>query len=112
MKTTYSGGSSRVFKRALNAPCESICTSSMIYILYFELNGARVTFSLSSRMLSTLLLDAPSISITSRLSPAVMARQFEHFPQGSKPSGLRQLRALAKILAIEVFPHPREPENR
>ena len=30
MKITYSGGSSSVFKIALNAPVESMCTSSMI----------------------------------------------------------------------------------
>ena len=30
MNMTYEGGSSRVFSSALNAPVESICTSSMI----------------------------------------------------------------------------------
>ena len=30
MKITYDGGSSKVFRNALNAACESICTSSMI----------------------------------------------------------------------------------
>ena len=29
------GGSSNVFKNALNADCESMCTSSIIYTLYF-----------------------------------------------------------------------------
>ena len=32
-------GTSIVFSRALNAPAESICTSSMIYTLYLHLSG-------------------------------------------------------------------------
>jgi len=36
---TNSGGSSNIFKSALNAHLESICTSSIIYILYFAIVG-------------------------------------------------------------------------
>ena len=112
MNITCSGGSSRVFRSALNAPCDNMCTSSMIYILYFELNGARAVFSFSPRMLSTPLLEAPSISITSRLSPAAISLQLWHSPHGSNSLRPVQLRALAKILAAEVFPHPLDPEKR
>ena len=34
MKTAWAGGSSRVFKNALNAAWLSMCTSSMMYTLY------------------------------------------------------------------------------
>ena len=36
---TCSGGSSSVFNRALNADTDSICTSSMMYTLYFPTLG-------------------------------------------------------------------------
>ena len=35
IKIACFGGSSNVFKKALNAAEESMCTSSMIYTLYF-----------------------------------------------------------------------------
>ena len=34
MKITWGGGSSRVFRRALKAATESMCTSSMMYTRY------------------------------------------------------------------------------
>ena len=39
MNSTCAGGSSSVLSRALNAPAESICTSSMIYTRYFPVTG-------------------------------------------------------------------------
>ncbi|MFO0627573.1 MAG: hypothetical protein U0325_18340 [Polyangiales bacterium] len=39
MNFTCGGGSSRVFSRALNAPTESMCTSSMITTLKRSLEG-------------------------------------------------------------------------
>ena len=41
-----------------------------------------------------------------------MARQAAQRLQGLPFSGCRQLTALARILAQEVFPVPREPVNR
>ena len=42
----------------------------------------------------------------------MISRQFLHLPHGSKFCGSRQFRALAKILATDVFPQPLEPENK
>ena len=39
MKITWAGGSSSVFSSALNAAVESMCTSSMIYTLYWHALG-------------------------------------------------------------------------
>ena len=33
MNTAWAGGSSRVLRKALNAACDSMCTSSMMYTL-------------------------------------------------------------------------------
>src|SRR5574344_1101997 len=45
--------------------------------------------------------------------PSVNERHDSHWPQGSISfEGLRQFIDLAKILAIEVFPTPRGPQNR
>ncbi len=63
-------------------------------------------------MLSTPLLEAASISSTSVVVPASMARQAAHSPQGLPSCGSRQLTAFANILAQLVFPVPREPQNR
>ncbi len=53
IKTAYSGGSSKVFNKALNAAVESMCTSSIMKILYL-LCGANFIFStIFSRTLST-----------------------------------------------------------
>ena len=35
MNIAYAGGSYSVFRNALNAACDSICTSSIMYTLYF-----------------------------------------------------------------------------
>ena len=40
MKSTWDGGSSSVFSRALNAPVDSICTSSMMYTRFLTEDGA------------------------------------------------------------------------
>ncbi len=70
--------------------------------------------SVSSRMLSTPVWEAASISITSKKAPLLIARQFSHSLHGSaEPSArLRQLRALATSLATEVLPVPRGPANK
>src|SRR5687768_11535875 len=72
MKTTLGGGSSTVFKRALNDEVESMCTSSIMKILYRSRAGLMLMFSrIISRILSTCVFDAASNSSTSieRLSP-------------------------------------------
>ena len=63
-------------------------------------------------MSSTPLLEAASISTTSKMLPSSMPRQTGHWPQGSPFCGSRQLTALAKILAQVVLPVPRTPVNR
>ena len=39
MNTAWAGGSSSVLSSALKAPVESMCTSSMMYTLYFATAG-------------------------------------------------------------------------
>ena len=90
----------------------SICTSSMIYTRYFDEAGAKLTRSRSSLMLSTLLLEAASISAISVFSPFATDKQLSHSRQGSPFLGFRQLTAFAKILAVDVLPVPRVPVNR
>ena len=58
------------------------------------------------------MFDAPSISITSIEELFAISRQLEHFPQGVTVGPSLQLRALARIRAVEVLPHPRGPVNK
>src|SRR3954453_2746836 len=63
-------------------------------------------------MSSTELLDAASISMTSiEVAPAI-ATHDSHLPHGVVVGPSSQFRQAARILAIEVFPVPREPTNR
>ena len=55
----------------------------MIYTLYRPIVGAYLTLSLISRISSTPLLLAASISNTSELEPFVMVVQLTHSLQGS-----------------------------
>ncbi len=111
MNTTWPGGSSRVFNNALDAAVESMCTSSRMYTLVRP--GVPMAARLmSSRTASTPLLEAASSSWTSIDVPASMARQDSHSPQGSPSVTLVQLRALARMRAVEVLPVPRGPLKR
>ena len=112
MKITCAGGSSSVFKSALKAATESMCTSSMMYTRYLALAGVKFDSSIRARMLSTPLLLAASISTTSRIDPSSRPRQTGQTPHGSPSCGSRQLTALARIFAQVVLPVPREPVNR
>src|SRR3989338_5304780 len=83
-KIKWLGGSSSVFNSGLKALVESICTSSIINTLYFDLVGLNCALSIIfSRTLSTPVWLAASISITSMLWPAVISMQDEHVPHGS-----------------------------
>ena len=57
------------------------------------------------------MLLAASSSTISVVSSFNIARQFLHWLHGSPSIGFSQLTALAKILAIVVFPIPRKPLN-
>ena len=72
------------FNKALKALVDNICTSSIIKILYLPEDGLNMTLSRRSRIASTPLLEAPSISITSIALPAVISIQSLHFPHGVK----------------------------
>src|SRR5690554_2496707 len=111
MNTTYFGGSSNVFKSALNAAVVSIWTSSIIYTLYLPILGAYFTLSLKSLISSTPVLDAASISIISGTSPLSIPKQTSHWPHGSLTGAYKQLSVLATILATDVFPVPLGPEK-
>src|SRR5688572_17690611 len=74
--------------------------------------GAKPTFSRRSRMSSTELLDAASISITSIDVEFEIAVQDSHSPHGSSVGPFTQLSERARILATDVFPVPRDPTNK
>src|SRR3989344_636151 len=93
----------------------------MIYTLKRDPLGASFIFSRRSRISSIPLLLAASISSKSKCLASFIARQVSHSLQGSPNFrseffwffAIRwQLIALAKILAVEVFPIPRGPEKR
>ena len=109
---TCSGGSSSVFSNALKAPVESMCTSSIIYTLYFAFVGKKFTSSRIALISSTLLLEAASISTISVKDPASAALHISHSLHGFPSCGFKQFIALAKIFALEVFPVPLLPLNK
>ena len=74
--------------------------------------GARATFSRSSRMSSTELLEAASISTTSSEVPAMIAWQAGSSGEKSVRGPSLALSAQASSLAMLVLPVPREPTNR
>ena len=74
--------------------------------------GGKLTVSRSSRMSSTPLLEAASISMTSTKLPSAMERQLGQTPQGFSPLSAVQLRALASSRAVVVLPVPLVPQNR
>ncbi|OQC28507.1 MAG: hypothetical protein BWX71_00791 [Deltaproteobacteria bacterium ADurb.Bin072] len=111
MKTTWGGGSSSVFSRALNALLESMWTSSMMKVLYRATAGVYRAFSMRSRILSTWVWVAASISKTSTALDAVMSSQMGHTLQGVQDMPTAQLMARARMRATEVFPTPRGPEK-
>src|SRR4051794_5852680 len=63
-------------------------------------------------MSSTELFDAASISITSSEGALAIARHDSHCPHGDTVGPFTQFSDAARILAIDVFPVPREPTNR
>src|SRR4051794_28189964 len=67
-----------------------------------------------SRTLSTPVLDAASISMTSMSSPRAMPLHDSHLSHGWVVglSDDSQLRHLARMRAVEVFPVPRVPQKR
>src|SRR5438270_1237759 len=110
--TTCAGGSSSVFSKALKASVVSMCASSMMYTLTLSEAGRYFTRSRRSRISSIPRLEAASISIRSTAAPVPTSTQAAHTPHGSAPDLFRQLMAFARILAVDVFPVPRTPENR
>src|SRR5947207_1910528 len=82
INTTCEGGSSRILSRALNAEVESMCTSSMMKILWRFRAAAYFALSLSSRMLSTPVLEAASISKTSIDFPDEISWHEAHWLHG------------------------------
>src|SRR6266851_2710119 len=68
--------------------------------------------SRSSRMLSTPLFDAASISCTSTLVPAVISLHASHTLHGAAVGALTHERHLARMRAAVVLPTPRAPVER
>ena len=79
------------------------------YELLKEFTGSTIQIS---RMLSTPLFEAASISITFIDVPAAIERHIAHSPQGLPFPGCSQLTAFAKIFATVVLPVPLVPQNR
>src|SRR5882672_5615540 len=113
IKMAYGGGSSNVFKNALNAEALNICTSSTIYTLYFPAWGMNRTCSTSVLISSTELLLAASSSCMFNDVPSLKLLQELQVLQAS-PSACRfsQLIVLARIRAQVVLPTPRGPQNK
>ena len=107
MKITCFGGSSKVFRKAFHALCDSMWTSSIIYILYLEFEGRIFTLSRSSLISSTPLFDAASISIISGFSLRFLHEL--HSPHAIPSLAFSQLIAFANSFAVEVFPVPLGP---
>ncbi len=76
------------------------------------LTGAYATLSRSSRMSSTELFEAASISSTSKELARAIDTHDSQRPQGSVVGPSAQFRLAARIFAIEVLPVPREPTSR
>ena len=113
MKMTCAGGSSSVFRKALKAAVESMCTSSMIKTLYFPNCGGMRVCSMSVLICSTELFDAASSSKMFSERCSLNDWQLSHSLQASPSAvGFWQLMALAKIRAQVVLPTPRGPQNR
>jgi hypothetical protein len=83
-----------------------------MYILNGLWEGMYLMFSRSSRICSTPLLDAPSISNISTALPEAISLQDRHWLQGTGVGPFSQFMALATMRAIVVFPVPLGPENR
>src|SRR6185312_479958 len=113
MKMAWGGGSSKVLRNALKALVESMCTSSMIYTLYFPACGAKRTCSMSTRISSTELLDAASSSWILKERPSLKLLHESHSLHASI-SAVRfwQLMVLAKMRAQVVLPTPLCPQNK
>ena len=113
MKIACAGGSSSVLRNALNAACESMCTSSMMYTLYLPTCGGTRTWSIRALMSSTPLFEAASSSWIQYERPSAKERHDSHVPHGSiSAEGLEQLIIFAKIRAVVVLPTPRGPQKR
>ena len=111
----YSGGSSRVFNKALKACLLSMCTSSIIKILYLAVVGPYLENSIKSLTSSTPVLLAASISSTSIWLEFDMALQFSHASTLSLHGlsiSFKQIKDFATILAMVVFPTPLMPVNK
>ena len=80
-----------------------------MYTLYFEYAGANLMLLIISLISSTPLLDAASISIISAFS--LKCLQLSHSLHGPSDVGFKQFMALAKTLAVLVFPVPLGPEK-
>lgn len=79
----------------------------MMYILYFHCVGVNLAWSMTSRILSTHVKLAASISITSIIFQFAYDRQFSHLWQGFHSDVIFvQLMACENILARVVFPTP------
>ena len=90
----------------------SMWASSMMYTLRRPRTGWSATRSRISRMSSMPRWLAASSSITSIEVASWIVRHDSHSRHGVVVGPRSQLRAFARILAIEVLPVPRGPANR
>jgi hypothetical protein len=111
-KYTRAGGSSRIFSRALNAPFESMCTSSMMKTRRCR-RSARVLGHVAQ------FADVVDAGVAGRVDlehvqvpPARDGLAGIAGAAGSPSTGASQLMALASSRATVVLPQPRGPVNR
>jgi hypothetical protein len=112
MKTMCGGGSSIDLSSASNDCAESRCTSSMMKILNLLRTGNMPSPSMiTARTLSTWVLVAASISMTSMSRPSAISTHASHVPHGSAVGPVSQFSARARMRAVVVLPTPRGPEK-
>src|SRR5262249_50829693 len=84
----------------------------MMKILYRLRAAAYFALSRNSRMLSTTVFEAASISNTAMDRPAGMSWHERQVLLGVMVGAFSQLRPFARIRAVVVSPTPRGPEKR
>ena len=86
----------------------------MTYTFHLACVGANLALSIISRIFSTPVLDAASISIISRAFPSVISLHKSHLPQGFIVGSSKdwQFKDFANIRALDVLPVPLGPLKR
>ncbi len=85
IKTTYSGGSSSVFSNALNAPVESIWTSSMMYTFSTGCRRVFYTFPQLPDVIDAIIRRRIDFDHIKKIALFDLTTHTLHCPQGRSP---------------------------